>query len=63
MYQGHHSDGSSIQAHSVGGLYPYIVFAQGADKLQWGVLSPDGGTSRLYATYDQAADHAASLKA
>jgi hypothetical protein len=28
VYQGHHSDGSSIQRHSVGSTYPYIVVIQ-----------------------------------
>lgn len=25
MYQGHHSDGSGVQKHSAGGLYPYVI--------------------------------------
>ena len=25
QYQGHHSDGSGIQSHSAGPLYPYVI--------------------------------------
>jgi len=25
MYEGHHSDGSGVQKHSAGGLYPYVI--------------------------------------
>lgn len=42
-YQGHLSDGSSIQKHSAGGLYPYILVARSVDAdapTQWGVQSP-----------------------
>jgi len=29
MYQGHHSDGSSVQKHSAGSHYPFVVGKQG----------------------------------
>lgn len=25
MYQGHHTDGSGVQKHSVGNIYPYVI--------------------------------------
>ena len=61
MYTGHLSDGSSIQKHSAGGLYPYIVYAQGADVLTWGVIAP-GQSGYIVGTYDEAVAHASSLK-
>lgn len=62
-YQGHLSDGSSIQKHSAGGLYPYVVYAQQqGEKMRWGYIAPDG-TSRLVAdTYSQACDCALAHK-
>lgn len=51
---GHHADGSGIQNHSCGGLYPYIIYAkQVGPSLSWGVLRPDGSKS-LHGTYDAA---------
>ena len=42
-YQGHLNDGSSVQKHSAGGLYPYIIYAQQCgDALKYGVLTPSG---------------------
>lgn len=46
MYQGHHSDGSSIQRHSVGPLYPYVLgvrerqFAPGEFTRTYLVIGP-----------------------
>ena len=46
MYQGHHSDGSSIQRHSAGSHYPYVVGKRAGvvtpSVLCWFVLHPDG---------------------
>ena len=43
QYQGHLSDGSSVQKHSAGGCYPFIIFAkQDGEKLRYCVMSPDG---------------------
>lgn len=62
MYQGHLSDGSSIQKHSAGGIFPYIVFAkQSVDKLLWGVLSPNGD-ERMFCKYENAHDFALAVK-
>jgi len=40
MYQGHCADGSSIQKHSAGGLYPYVIGY--TDKGGYAVLTPRG---------------------
>jgi len=60
-YQGHHPDGGGVQLHSAGGLYPYVVYAQGADVLTYGVIVP-GQTGYLVGSYDEAVDHAWALK-
>lgn len=41
MYEGHLPDGSSIQRHSAGELYPYVIICRGADTLEWGFIGPD----------------------
>jgi hypothetical protein len=42
-YLGHLPDGSSIQRHSAGPAYPFVVFAQeGRKSLVWGVMAPSG---------------------
>jgi hypothetical protein len=41
MYQGHHADGSSVQRHSAGDLYPYVVACrQQGDSLVWFLIGP-----------------------
>lgn len=42
MYQGHHQDGSSIQRHSAGTHYPYIVGMQEHPGGRWFVMAPSG---------------------
>lgn len=42
MYQGHLSDGSSVQRHSAGSNYPYVVGKQEGRLLPWFVLAPSG---------------------
>lgn len=61
MYEGHLADGSGIQKHSAGGLYPYVVYAQGADVLTYGVIVP-GQSGYIVGTYDEAVAHASDLK-
>lgn len=39
MYQGHHQDGSSIQKHSTGSHYPYVVVITSRNAY---VMGPDG---------------------
>ena len=46
-YQGHHRDGSSIQRHSAGSHYPYVVGKQEGQDLAWFVLSPEGEQQRF----------------
>ena len=41
-YEGHLADGSSVQRHSAGPIYPYVIAAQQrGDVLEWGVIGPD----------------------
>ena len=70
-YQGHLADGSSVQKHSAGGLYPYVIYAkQQGDVLRWGYIAPDGSDHLVADSYDDACDaaiahrdHAKCLKA
>jgi hypothetical protein len=63
QYQGHLSDGSSVQKHSAGGIYPFVPF--GVDrpngKLCWGITTP-GGRDVLVGNYSDAIDLAVQLK-
>lgn len=62
QYLGHHSDGSSIQAHSVGGLYPFVIVAkQFDDGLGWGVLRPGAPEPSRYFRGPRAYDKAHML--
>ena len=62
MYQGHCTDGSSVQKHSAGGLYPYIIFAkQCGDVLRYGVIKPTGDDV-LLTTHESAVDFALRCK-
>lgn len=44
-YQVHHADGSSIQKHSAGGAYPYVLVLRDSrwpgEKFDWGVIGPE----------------------
>lgn len=63
MYQGHLSDGSSVQKHSAGGVYPYVVFAkQCGPDLRYAVLEPCGEES-YFSSYVGAVQFASALKA
>lgn len=42
MYQGHLPDGSSVQKHSAGANYPYIVGSRERKEMPWFVWAPDG---------------------
>lgn len=62
-YQGHMADGSGIQKHSAGGLYPYVIFAQQqGPALRWGYIAPDGKSRLVADSYDAAADAALAHK-
>ena len=41
-YQGHLPDGSSIQRHSAGTHYPYVVGKQEGQRRAWFVMEPSG---------------------
>lgn len=47
MYQGHHADGSSVQKHSAGSHYPYVIGKTHGGERPWFVLSPNGETIRF----------------
>ena len=62
MYQGHHSDGSSIQRHSAGSHYPYIVGKQEGQGLKpWFVMAPSGVIVWRHYTAEKAFTHAEAL--
>lgn len=46
-YQGHHADGSSIQKHSAGAQYPYVVGQRENPDMPWFVLAPGGDVARF----------------
>jgi hypothetical protein len=56
-YQGHLPDGSSVQAHSAGGLYPYVLIAQETRLgLMHGYIDPlTGRTILLSLDYEHSA--------
>lgn len=55
MYQGHLNDGSSIQKHSAGGLYPCVIYAQETPKgLQYGTITPNDQKGTLHGTHENA---------
>ena len=59
MYQGHLNDGSSIQKHSAGGIYPCVLFAQETPTgLQYGIITPKDQKGTLYGSYDAAVNAA-----
>jgi hypothetical protein len=62
MYQGHLSDGSSIQKHSAGPIFPYIIGF--TDRTGYYVLCPNGAEVKtVTGTYDDAHFAAEALKA
>jgi len=62
-YPGHLADGSSVQKHSAGGLYPYVIFAQETVRgLEYGVIGPKKPNGMLIGSYDQAVQFAVGMK-
>lgn len=58
-YQGHMPDGSSVQRHSAGSHYPYVVGAKQTEEgLRWFVLTPDGVKMHGYWRAEDAFDAA-----
>jgi len=59
MYQGHLNDGSSIQKHSAGGIYPCVLFAQETcHGRKFGIITPDNQHGTLFDSYDKAVAYA-----
>ena len=60
MYQGHMNDGSSVQRHSAGPLYPCVIYAQqiGPGVLWYGVISPEIPEGVLCGCHDAAVQYA-----
>jgi len=65
MYQGHHSDGSGVQKHSAGALYPYVIGVRerqrddGTFARSWFVLGPKCPAAGFECpTSDEAVAHA-----
>ena len=63
-YLGHLADGSSIQRHSAGGIYPYVLYAQQRGEfLRYCVLSPVDEFTASFVSYDEALRSAMKWKA
>lgn len=65
-YAGHMADGSSVQKHSAGGLYPFVLYSKTAPSgsgLVWGWITPDGVQVEARHTYDQAVFRCEAAKA
>jgi len=60
MYEGHHPDGSSIQRHSAGPAYPYIVGYQDRPDGHF-VMAPSGDIVARFASHNEAVDRAIAL--
>lgn len=62
-YQGHLEDGSSVQKHSAGGIYPYVIFAQETlTGIAYGVIGPKKPNGVLVGAYHLAVEYAVNLK-
>ncbi len=57
QYQGHCSDGSSVQKHSAGANYPYVIGQRDRAEQAWFVWAPDG-TETTFQTSKAAMDFA-----
>lgn len=65
QYEGHLNDGSSVQKHSAGGLYPYVVVARDAkdgDGYEYGLIGPDTDGYVWIGSWEQATDSAVDRK-
>ena len=46
---GHHSDGSSIQKHSCGAIYPYVLVIRDSDFGRlYGIITPGDSTAEVW---------------
>lgn len=63
MYQGHMNDGSSVQRHSAGDTYPFVIYAkQDGSDMNWGVVGSGYDTGAIYLSEAIARGCAQSLK-
>lgn len=66
VYQGHLADGSSIQKHSVGDIFPFVLQVrsrpEGGTRYYWELIGPgiESGTALRFESHAQA--HAAALR-
>lgn len=60
IYQGHLADGSSVQKHSVGSLYPCVLFKKYG---MFGIITPSDQHGKLYDSYDLAVKAGLAWKA
>ena len=61
-YAGHMPDGSSVQRHSAGGLYPIVLFAKETTCGRlWGVITPKRQDGYLVGSYDDTVAYAEGL--
>lgn len=52
-YQGHLADGSSVQKHSAGGLYPLVVAVRDTDRgRRYELIGPGIDTALVFDSYD-----------
>lgn len=58
-YEGHLNDGSSIQKHSAGGIYPCVLYVQHS---KYGIITPDNQEGTLYESYEAAINAALAWK-
>jgi len=59
-YQGHLNDGSSVQKHSAGGMYPCVLYFK---HEHYGIITPDNQAGTLYESYDAAIEAGMKWKA
>ncbi len=63
-YEGHLPDGSGIQKHSAGGLYPCVLYQQEVNGVRLhGVLRGDCDSGPVFKTYEDAVERAEKLNA
>lgn len=64
MYLGHLNDGSSVQRHSAGDIYPVVIYGQQTPTgVAYGLITPRQGYGGLIGTYDEAHTVARCVKA
>ena len=60
--QGHLGSNGGLRGHSVGDIFPYIVFAEGKlDNLKYKIRTPDGNIVGEFNTFKDAENEAKQL--